>query len=97
MQCNELMMTKFGRFVDLEALQMLSGSRRLEELKYEKLLKEATHAKEIKLWDVCHWCMCSSEPLQKIYIFVFFLFLLWNLGKGRGGASSFDGSDQAQH
>ncbi|KAM6902317.1 cilia- and flagella-associated protein 44 [Xenentodon cancila] len=51
LQCNELMMTKFGRLVDLEALQMLSGSRRLEELKYEKHLKEVAHAKKIKQWD----------------------------------------------
>ncbi|KAM9735419.1 cilia- and flagella-associated protein 44 [Menidia menidia] len=50
-QCNELMMIKFGRLVDLEALQMVSGNRRLEELKWEKLLKEAAHAKEIKHWD----------------------------------------------
>ncbi|XP_012720586.2 cilia- and flagella-associated protein 44 [Fundulus heteroclitus] len=52
LQCNELLMTKFGRLVDLEALQMLTGSRRLEELKQEKLLTEAAQAKEIKLWDV---------------------------------------------
>lgn len=52
-QCNELMRTKFGRLVDLEALQMLSGNRRLEELKQEKLLKEAAYAKEIRQWDVC--------------------------------------------
>ncbi len=30
--CNELMMMKFGRLVDLEALQTLSGNRRVEEL-----------------------------------------------------------------
>ncbi|XP_026153925.1 cilia- and flagella-associated protein 44 isoform X2 [Mastacembelus armatus] len=50
-QCNELMLNKFGRLVDLEALQMLSGNRRLEELKQEKLLREAAYAKEIKQWD----------------------------------------------
>lgn len=50
--CNELMMAKFGKLVNLEALQMLSGSRRLEELKQEKLLKEAEYTKEIKQWDV---------------------------------------------
>ncbi|XP_061589187.1 cilia- and flagella-associated protein 44 [Cololabis saira] len=52
LQCDELMMKKFGRLVDLEALQMIPGSRRLEELKYEKLLKEKAHAKELKQWDV---------------------------------------------
>ncbi|XP_029941450.1 cilia- and flagella-associated protein 44 [Salarias fasciatus] len=51
-QCSELMMTKFGRLVDLESLQTLSGNRRLEELKHEKLLKEDAFAKEIQDWDV---------------------------------------------
>ncbi|XP_067430871.1 cilia- and flagella-associated protein 44 [Thunnus thynnus] len=50
-QCNQLMMMKFGRLVDLEALQTLSGNRTLEELKQEKLLQEAANAKEIKQWD----------------------------------------------
>ncbi|KAL3041321.1 hypothetical protein OYC64_019511 [Pagothenia borchgrevinki] len=50
-QCHKLMMMKFGREVDLEALQTLSGNRRLEELKQEKLLREAAYAKEIKQWD----------------------------------------------
>lgn len=51
-QCDELMMMKYGRMVDLETLQTLSGNRTLEELKQEKLLREATYAKEIKEWDV---------------------------------------------
>nr|XP_046230506.1 cilia- and flagella-associated protein 44 isoform X2 [Scatophagus argus] len=50
-QCSQLMMMKYGRLVDLEALQMLSGNRTLEELKQEKLLQEAAYAKEIKQWD----------------------------------------------
>ncbi|XP_036972430.1 cilia- and flagella-associated protein 44 [Acanthopagrus latus] len=50
-QCSQLMMRKFGRLVDLEALMTLSGSRTLEELKQEKLLREAAYAKEIKQWD----------------------------------------------
>lgn len=62
-QCNELMRTKFGRLVDLEALQMLSGNRRLEELKQEKLLKEAAYAKEIRQWDVC-----LSVCVRDVYI-----------------------------
>ncbi|MEQ2194882.1 hypothetical protein XENOCAPTIV_004316 [Xenoophorus captivus] len=52
LECNELQMKKFGRLVDLEALQMLTGSRRLEELKQEKQLLEAAQAKEIRHWDV---------------------------------------------
>ncbi|XP_034565559.1 cilia- and flagella-associated protein 44 [Notolabrus celidotus] len=50
-QCNQLMMMKYGGQVDLEALQTLSGDRTLEELKQEKLLKEAAYAEEIKEWD----------------------------------------------
>ncbi|XP_028274026.1 cilia- and flagella-associated protein 44 [Parambassis ranga] len=50
-QCHELMMAKFGRVVDLDAVQMLSGNRRLEELKQEKLIKEAENEEEIKEWD----------------------------------------------
>ncbi|XP_040915396.1 cilia- and flagella-associated protein 44 [Toxotes jaculatrix] len=50
-QCDDLMMMKYGRLVDLEALQTLSGNRVLEELKQEKLLREAAYAKEIKQWD----------------------------------------------
>lgn len=52
-QCQQLMTMKFGRPVDLEALQTLSGNRTLEELKQEKLLKEAAYAKEVHHWDVC--------------------------------------------
>ncbi|KAK2888569.1 cilia- and flagella-associated protein 44 [Channa argus] len=50
-QCEELMMMKYGRLVDLDALQTLSGNRTLEELKQEKLLREAAYAKEITQWD----------------------------------------------
>lgn len=50
--CEQLMMEKFGRLVDLDALQTLSGDRRLEELKQEKLIREAAYAKEIKQWNV---------------------------------------------
>ncbi|XP_065821986.1 cilia- and flagella-associated protein 44 isoform X2 [Labrus bergylta] len=50
--CNQVMMMKYGQLVNLEVMQTLSGSRILEELKQEKLLKEAAYAKEIKEWDV---------------------------------------------
>lgn len=46
-------MTKFGRLVDVDALQVQKGNRRLEELKQELHLKEDAHAEEIKHWDVC--------------------------------------------
>ncbi|KAM9841109.1 cilia- and flagella-associated protein 44-like [Aulostomus maculatus] len=51
-QSNQLMTMKFGRKVNVEALQMLSGNRTLEELKQEKLLQNAACDQEIKEWDV---------------------------------------------
>ncbi|XP_069562406.1 cilia- and flagella-associated protein 44 [Brachyistius frenatus] len=48
---DQLMMTKFGKLVDLEALQTLSGNRSLEELQQEKFLQEAANARELKQWD----------------------------------------------
>ncbi|XP_053710641.1 cilia- and flagella-associated protein 44 [Synchiropus splendidus] len=50
-QCNQLMMMKFGRQVDLEALQTLSGNRTLEELKQEKLFQESQNDKDMKGWE----------------------------------------------
>lgn len=60
------MTMKFGRPVDLEALQTLSGNRTLEELKQEKLLKEAAYAKEIHHWDVC-WPVCAFTSVTKCF------------------------------
>ncbi|XP_061733169.1 cilia- and flagella-associated protein 44-like [Nerophis ophidion] len=51
-RCEQLMMRRFGREVDLEVLQTLSGNRSVEELKQEKLLQEAANAEEIKQWDM---------------------------------------------
>uniref|UniRef100_A0A8D0ARD3 Cilia- and flagella-associated protein 44 n=1 Tax=Sander lucioperca TaxID=283035 RepID=A0A8D0ARD3_SANLU len=72
-QCNEQMMMKFGRPVDLEALQTLSGNRTMEELKQEKLLREAAYAKEIKQWDVeearqalMEVTRCNTERLRRM-------------------------------
>uniref|UniRef100_A0A3B5LDC0 Uncharacterized protein n=1 Tax=Xiphophorus couchianus TaxID=32473 RepID=A0A3B5LDC0_9TELE len=48
---NELQMTKFGRLVDLETLQMMTGSRKLEELKQEKLHLESIQAKDVQEWE----------------------------------------------
>ncbi|KAM6987466.1 LOW QUALITY PROTEIN: cilia- and flagella-associated protein 44-like [Tautogolabrus adspersus] len=47
--CNQMMMKKYGKLVDLDILQTLPGNRILEELKQEKLLKEAAYAKELSL------------------------------------------------
>lgn len=48
----QLMISKFGRVIDLEALQTLSVSTTLEELKIKKLRKELLNAKEMKMWEV---------------------------------------------
>ncbi|XP_048348373.1 cilia- and flagella-associated protein 44 [Sphaerodactylus townsendi] len=49
--CNQLMMMKFGRIVDLEALQTLSVNANLEELKMKMMEKEQLHAAELKQMD----------------------------------------------
>uniref|UniRef100_A0A2K6F7N6 Cilia- and flagella-associated protein 44 n=1 Tax=Propithecus coquereli TaxID=379532 RepID=A0A2K6F7N6_PROCO len=47
----QLMVSKFGRVIDLEALQTLSVNTTLEELKIRKLRKELSNAKEMKMWE----------------------------------------------
>nr|XP_040126301.1 cilia- and flagella-associated protein 44 isoform X3 [Ictidomys tridecemlineatus] len=47
----QLMIDKFGRVIDLEALQTLSVNTALEELKIRKLRKELNNAKEMKMWE----------------------------------------------
>ncbi|XP_045142087.1 cilia- and flagella-associated protein 44 [Echinops telfairi] len=47
----QLMIRKFGRVIDLEALQTLSVNTTLEELKIKKLRKELSNAKEMKMWE----------------------------------------------
>uniref|UniRef100_A0A8C0W577 Uncharacterized protein n=1 Tax=Castor canadensis TaxID=51338 RepID=A0A8C0W577_CASCN len=47
----QLMISKFGRVINLEALQTLSVNTTLEELKIRKLRKELLNAKEIKMWE----------------------------------------------
>ncbi|XP_012883971.1 PREDICTED: cilia- and flagella-associated protein 44 [Dipodomys ordii] len=48
---SQLMISKFGRVIDLEALQTLSVNTTLEELKIRKLRKELLNAKEMKMWE----------------------------------------------
>uniref|UniRef100_W5M594 Cilia and flagella associated protein 44 n=1 Tax=Lepisosteus oculatus TaxID=7918 RepID=W5M594_LEPOC len=50
-KCQQLMMMKFGKEVDLEALQTLSINRNLEELKQESQTKEADNGRELQLWE----------------------------------------------
>lgn len=99
-QCEELMMKKYGRRVDLETLQTLSGNRTLEELKQEKLLREAAYAKEIKQWDVCY-LVCVTHPhyINCVHCFVVVDLCLgsmcpYDAGKGRRRAPGSDGGDQ---
>ncbi|KYO22379.1 cilia- and flagella-associated protein 44 isoform A [Alligator mississippiensis] len=49
--CNQLMMMKFGRVVNLEALQTLSINTNLEELKVKIMEKEQLQAQELKMWE----------------------------------------------
>ncbi|XP_055965110.1 cilia- and flagella-associated protein 44 [Sorex fumeus] len=46
-----LMISKFGRVINLEALQTLSVNTTLEELKIKKLRKELSNAKELRQWE----------------------------------------------
>lgn len=57
-RCEQLMMMKFGRLVDLEALQTLSGSRMLEEMRQESRVKEGEYRWELKLWQVHTLFVC---------------------------------------
>ncbi|XP_053161847.1 cilia- and flagella-associated protein 44 isoform X2 [Hemicordylus capensis] len=50
-KCNQLMMMKFGRIVNLEALQTLSVNTNLEELRMKMMGKEQTCAVELKMWE----------------------------------------------
>nr|XP_034970286.1 cilia- and flagella-associated protein 44 isoform X2 [Zootoca vivipara] len=50
-KCNELMMLKFGRLVNLEALQTLSVNTNLEELRMKMMEKEQAQAAELRKWE----------------------------------------------
>lgn len=56
-ECEQSMMRKFGKLVNMDAMMTIGGNRRLEELKQEKQLKEAEHSKEIKQSVVCIFCI----------------------------------------
>ncbi|XP_074070622.1 cilia- and flagella-associated protein 44 [Macrotis lagotis] len=47
----KLMIDKFGKVIDLEALQTLSINKKLEELRIKKMKKEMSNAKEIRVWE----------------------------------------------
>lgn len=51
-ECNRMMMLKFGRMVDFEAVQERSVNINLEELEVEIMQKEYEHSQELKEWEV---------------------------------------------
>lgn len=51
-KCNHLMMKKFGRLVDFEAVQAHSVNIRLEELEVQIMEKEYMHSQELQEWEV---------------------------------------------
>ncbi|NWH49829.1 CFA44 protein, partial [Fregata magnificens] len=50
-KCSHLMMKKFGRLVDFEAVQAHSVNIRMEELKVQIMEKEYVHSQELKEWE----------------------------------------------
>ncbi|NXS53148.1 CFA44 protein, partial [Brachypteracias leptosomus] len=50
-KCNDLMMKKFGRLVDFEAVQVCSVNICMEELKVQIMEKEYVHSQELKKWE----------------------------------------------
>ncbi|NXH73375.1 CFA44 protein, partial [Hydrobates tethys] len=50
-KCSHLMMKKFGRLVDFEAVQAHSVNIRVEELEVQIMEKEYAHSQELKEWE----------------------------------------------
>lgn len=46
--CEQLMLMKFGKLVELEVLQTLSGNRRVEEMRQEVRERDAKNTQELK-------------------------------------------------
>lgn len=55
-ECEQSMMRKFGKLVNMDAMMTIGGNRRLEELKQEKHMRETQQCKEIKQSSVCFFC-----------------------------------------
>ncbi|KFP07670.1 hypothetical protein N300_12282, partial [Calypte anna] len=49
-KCSDLMMKKFGRLVDFEAVQARSANIRVAELEVQMMEKEYVHSQELKEW-----------------------------------------------
>ncbi|XP_051991128.1 cilia- and flagella-associated protein 44 [Xyrauchen texanus] len=50
-RCEQVMMMKFGKLVELEVLQTLSGNRKLEEMRQEIREQEGKYTQELKHWE----------------------------------------------
>ncbi|KAJ8002958.1 hypothetical protein DPEC_G00164360 [Dallia pectoralis] len=48
--CEQLMLKKFGKLVDLEALQTLSGNRILEEMRQDSRVRQDAYIRELRQW-----------------------------------------------
>lgn len=46
------MLMKFGKLVELEVLQTLSGNRKVEEMRQEVREQDAKNTQELKHWEV---------------------------------------------
>lgn len=51
-QCNQMMIDKFGRIVDLEKLETVTVNRNVEELKEKLRLNEIKSSAELHKWEV---------------------------------------------
>ncbi|XP_041088697.1 cilia- and flagella-associated protein 44 isoform X2 [Polyodon spathula] len=54
-KCMQLMLTKFGKVVDLEALKTVSMNKNLEELKVKARINEEEFSRDLKLWEDKIW------------------------------------------
>ncbi|XP_039534946.1 cilia- and flagella-associated protein 44 isoform X2 [Pimephales promelas] len=50
-RCEQLMLMKFGKLVELEVLQTLSGNRKVEEKRQEVRERDAKNTQELKYWE----------------------------------------------
>ncbi|CAM4635885.1 unnamed protein product [Leuciscus chuanchicus] len=50
-RCEQLMLMKFGKLVELEVLQTLSGNRKVEEMRQEVRERDAKNTQELKHWE----------------------------------------------
>ncbi|XP_077051647.1 cilia- and flagella-associated protein 44 [Siphateles boraxobius] len=50
-RCEQLMLMKFGKLVELEVLQTLSGNRKVEEMRQDVRERDAKNTQELKHWE----------------------------------------------